>query len=389
MGIRDWLAIIVIIFIVLILLDGFRRKWLERKNRIVVKLDKNIPPVAGDDPADPLTKSELPNGGARTINRSNSTLKSEAAEIDVPVLMESVDLTDDDIEEYASDNESEVEAQDQWDVQDDPDAAEEISELDQDLQHDSWDSEDEIDNNLDEDSHEDDDGYEASEWNDEDLDIEDDSASESPHQAQEKKGFLSGRDAQHERIEPSFGDQDLTFSRDDQGELELEHHDLFESEHDAEHDEEMDEDEEHEQAHEVIIINVMAKSETQIEGKDLLKILLKQGMRLGEMSIFHRHADTSGKGPVMFSMANMLKPGTFSMSEMEDFTTPGVSFFMQIPNNLGNMHCFDEMLSTAEALQNELDVLLKDEDRSVFTRQTIEHSRQRIRDFELEMLARK
>jgi len=62
---------------------------------------------------------------------------------------------------------------------------------------------------------------------------------------------------------------------------------------------------------------------------------------------------------------------------------------MQIPNNLGNMHCFDEMLSTAEALQNELDVLLKDENRSVFTRQTIEHSRQRIRDFELEMLARK
>ena len=44
MGIRDWLAIIVIIFIVLILLDGFRRKWLERKNRIVVKIDRNIPP---------------------------------------------------------------------------------------------------------------------------------------------------------------------------------------------------------------------------------------------------------------------------------------------------------------------------------------------------------
>jgi len=33
MNIRDWLAVIVIVFIVLILLDGFRRKWLERKNR--------------------------------------------------------------------------------------------------------------------------------------------------------------------------------------------------------------------------------------------------------------------------------------------------------------------------------------------------------------------
>jgi len=385
MGIRDWLAIIVIIFIALILLDGFRRKWLERKNRIVVKLDKNIPPVAGDDPVDPLTKSELPNGGARTITRSGSTLENESAETDVPVLMESVDLTDDDIEEYASDNEPEVAAQDQWDVQDGADSAQEISELDDDLQDDPWDSEGELDKNLDEDSHEDDDGYEESEWNDGDLAAEDVAVSEASDQAQVKKGFLSRRDSQNDRIEPSFGDQDLTFSRDDQGELELEHHDLLE----AEHDDDLEEDEEHEQAHEVIIINVMAKSDVQIEGKDLLQILLKQGMRLGEMSIFHRHADTNGKGPVMFSMANMLKPGTFSMSEMENFTTPGVSFFMQIPNNLGNMHYFDEMLSTAEALQNELDVLLKDENRSVFTRQTIEHSRQRIRDFELEMLARK
>jgi len=53
------------------------------------------------------------------------------------------------------------------------------------------------------------------------------------------------------------------------------------------------------------------------------------------------------------------------------------------------MACFEQMLKTAEALKNEMDVLLKDENRSVLTRQTIEHSRQRIRDFELEMLARK
>jgi len=40
MGMRDWLIIIVIVGIVLILLDGYRRK---RKNSIRVKLEKNIP----------------------------------------------------------------------------------------------------------------------------------------------------------------------------------------------------------------------------------------------------------------------------------------------------------------------------------------------------------
>ena len=44
-----------------------------------------------------------------------------------------------------------------------------------------------------------------------------------------KKGMLGSRSQREERIEPTFGDQDLTFSRDDQGELDLEHNDLIDS----------------------------------------------------------------------------------------------------------------------------------------------------------------
>ncbi len=64
MGMRDWLIIIVIIGIILILLDGYRRK---RKDSIRVQIDKNIPPV--DD--DIIEAAELPNGGARVIPRDN------------------------------------------------------------------------------------------------------------------------------------------------------------------------------------------------------------------------------------------------------------------------------------------------------------------------------
>jgi len=390
MGIRDWLAIIVIIFIVLILLDGFRRKWLERKNRIVVKIDRNIPPPdeSEDDAADPLIRSELPNGGARTIRRADGSFYKEETSQDVPVLMEPVDL-DDDFEEYASDDlpsdDTDLESwqendQEQWD-DDIPEVSQDISGSDISEEE----LEDEPQGQQEDDQEDDawtaDDHFEMESALDQELeDYEEDDDSEV---VQAKKGMLGSRSQREERIEPTFGDQDLTFSRDDQGELDLEHNDLIDS--DTEHEE----DNELEQAEEVIIINVMANPGTMIEGKKLLAILLKNGMRLGEMSIFHRHADSSGKGPVMFSMANMLKPGTFSMSEMDEFETLGVSFFMQLPNKLGNMTCFEQMLKTAEALKNEMDVLLKDENRSVLTRQTIEHSRQRIRDFELEMLARK
>ncbi|MGV3591777.1 MAG: cell division protein ZipA, partial [Gammaproteobacteria bacterium] len=143
------------------------------------------------------------------------------------------------------------------------------------------------------------------------------------------------------------------------------------------------------QPQEVIVINVMARQGQMLHGGDLLRVLQGQGMRLGDMSIFHRHADSCGTGPVMFSMANMVKPGTFDLAAMEDFATPGVSFFLQMPNKLGNMACFDKMLATASAVRDTFDAELKDEQRSVFTRQTVEHCRQRVRDFELKLLSRK
>jgi len=361
MNIRDWLAVIVIVFIVLILLDGFRRKWLERKNRIVMKLDKNIPQVEDDEEDDGLIRSELPTGGARVKSRSDE------AENDVPVLMESADLHDDEIEDYPLE-ESEEESADSYSEE----SAEEAGEwLD--------------DTSVPEEKENEDDELEIMGDSWEDTEADEESKTEAPEAALGKKLFAgSDWESDEDRIEPFFGDADLTFSHDDQGELDLEHNDLIENEFDVD-----DDDEEQDAAEEVIIINVMARPGTLMEGSKLLPVVLRHGMRLGDMSIFHRHVDTDGHGPVMFSMANMLKPGTFTMSDIETFETPGVSFFMQMPNKLGNMQCFEQMLNTAEAVKNELDAELKDENRSVFTRQTVEHSRQRISDFELEMLARK
>jgi cell division protein ZipA len=138
---------------------------------------------------------------------------------------------------------------------------------------------------------------------------------------------------------------------------------------------------------EVIIINVMARPGYSFNGSDLLAVVREQGLQLGEMSIFHRHEQKEGR--VLFSMANMVKPGTFNLAAMDDFATPGVSLFLQLPCKSGNMAAFDLMLGTALALREQLDGELKDEQRSVFTRQTIEHVRQRIRDFELALLSRR
>lgn len=140
---------------------------------------------------------------------------------------------------------------------------------------------------------------------------------------------------------------------------------------------------------EVLVINVMARPGTEMFGDDLLPVLMSSGLKFGEMSIFHRHTDKIGgrkNGPVMFSVANALNPGTFDLNRISEFSTLGVCFFMTLPNVTNNMMAFEQMLATARKVQAGLDAELKDDNRSVMTAQTVEHYRQRIRDFELQEL---
>lgn len=137
---------------------------------------------------------------------------------------------------------------------------------------------------------------------------------------------------------------------------------------------------------EVLVINVVAKPDREFTGVDLLPALLSAGLRFGEMSIFHKHVDNKASSPVLFSVANMLNPGTFDLNEVNDFATRGVCFFMTLPNVVTSMQAFERMLDAAQQLRMALDADLKDDVRSVMTAQTIEHYRQRVRDFDLRQL---
>ena len=133
----------------------------------------------------------------------------------------------------------------------------------------------------------------------------------------------------------------------------------------------------------------MAHKGEMFKGSDLLDIVLQCGMRYGNMDIFHRHSDTKGEGALLFSMANMVKPGTFDLDAIDEFETPGVSLFMTLPINADSMQSFDLMADTARAIAETLNGELKDEQRSVMTRQTLDHCRERIRNFERMRLFRR
>jgi cell division protein ZipA len=133
---------------------------------------------------------------------------------------------------------------------------------------------------------------------------------------------------------------------------------------------------------EVLIVNVMARKGEQFSGPELLKAMLSQGLRYGDMDIFHRHESADGRGRILFSAANIVVPGTLDLTAMDDFTTPGISLFLSLPIASDSLSAYNLMVTAAQAIAEALQGELKDEQRSVMTRQTIEHGRQRVIEYE-------
>ncbi len=137
---------------------------------------------------------------------------------------------------------------------------------------------------------------------------------------------------------------------------------------------------------EVLVINITAKPGRVFIGDDLLHGLITAGLKFGAMNIFHKRLGKENQSAVIFSVTNMLKPGTFDLNNMEEFTTLGISFFLALPAPINNLNALEQMLDIAQAIRDTLDGEIKDDHRNAMTAQTIEHYRQRVRDFELRRL---
>ena len=136
------------------------------------------------------------------------------------------------------------------------------------------------------------------------------------------------------------------------------------------------------EAQEVIVINVLSRPDKAFSGPALKKLFEACGLELGDMDIYHRHEEADTTSPVQFSVASAVEPGTFRPEDIPAMSTPGISFFMSMPGPGNPLQAFDFMLETAQCVVRNLGGELKDERRSVMTPQTIEHCRQRVREFE-------
>jgi cell division protein ZipA len=137
---------------------------------------------------------------------------------------------------------------------------------------------------------------------------------------------------------------------------------------------------------EVLVLNVKAADDQPILGSALLPMLLTLGFKFGDQDIFHRHVNANGKGAVLFSLANMFKPGVFDIDSLENFTTQGVSLFMILPIEGDPHQVFNMMHNAARKIADEFHGQILDGRRSVLSKQGLQQYVERIRDFERKRL---
>lgn len=136
------------------------------------------------------------------------------------------------------------------------------------------------------------------------------------------------------------------------------------------------------QTPEVLVARVVPPKGYNFAGQGLLALIKQHGLEFGDMNIFHAYGKGADTNVQQFSMANALEPGTFDIDTFDETEFFGFTFFLMLPGPSRPLAAVNQMLDVVTSLAQALGADLEDEHRSVLTRQTMEHLRERVREFE-------
>lgn len=132
----------------------------------------------------------------------------------------------------------------------------------------------------------------------------------------------------------------------------------------------------------IVTLYIAARAGELLRGPDIVVAAEKIGLSYGHMNVFHRLVDGhSERGPV-FSVANIMKPGSFDMADIQALETPAIAFFLTLPAPVAALDAWEMMLPTAQRMAELLDAVVLDESRNALGRQRIQHLRDELRAYD-------
>jgi len=130
----------------------------------------------------------------------------------------------------------------------------------------------------------------------------------------------------------------------------------------------------------IVTLYIRHSENRAITGVQLLDAAIKAGLEFGEFDIFHRLQEGTNKP--LFSMANLVKPGSFDKAAWNSFETPGVTLFLTLPGVQDGLDIWDAMLATSQRISKLLDAELLDDNQLSLSRQRIAEIRESLREYD-------
>lgn len=135
-------------------------------------------------------------------------------------------------------------------------------------------------------------------------------------------------------------------------------------------------------AESIIALNVYPNPRKALSGDKTLKVLLKYGLRFGELMCFHRYENPEEESPLLFSVLRVTDNGPegFDLESLSTEQVQGLAFFLALPHP-NVQKGFDTMVSIAGLIAREIDGTVYDENNLEFTPQLKEHWRHTAIDY--------
>jgi cell division protein ZipA len=132
----------------------------------------------------------------------------------------------------------------------------------------------------------------------------------------------------------------------------------------------------------IVTLYVAARAGEKLRGPDIVVAAEKAGLAYGHMQIFHRLVEGHPERGPIFSVANIMKPGSFDMATIQELETPAIAFFLTLPAPMTALDAWEKMLPTAQRMAELLDGVVLDESRNALGRQRIAHIRDELRGYD-------
>jgi FtsZ-interacting cell division protein ZipA len=113
-----------------------------------------------------------------------------------------------------------------------------------------------------------------------------------------------------------------------------------------------------EDSRKIIALRLVSGIGERFAGRAIRQALAAEGFVLGKFDIFHKPGPD---GRAVLSAASLTKPGTFAVDTMDAQRFGGISLFAVLPGPLSPVATFDELMTSARALNDRLRGALQDE----------------------------